>query len=140
MADWWLSLSNCFLPGNWKILSIVLLLALLLLVFVHLFKNKLTSKLAYTLGAGVIFLILISILAGNTRSNSIFNNKYAVLTGSIESLFEGPDTVSEMVKPVVSGVKVKILDSNADWFKVATMDSEQGWVLKSNVRLLKFNK
>jgi len=140
LADWWRSLSNFFLPGTWKILSSVLLLGLLLLVFFHLFKNRWTSKFSYTLGACLISLILISILSGNSRCNSIFNSNYAIISGTTESFLEGPDIVSEMVKPVVSGVKVKILDSNEGWYKVAAMDSEQGWVLKSNVRLLKFNK
>ena len=140
LAEWWQRLSNLFLPGTWKIISIVLLFGLLALTFIHLFKDKLTSKLNYSLGGILIFLILISVLACNSRFNSIFNNNYAILSGTIDSLLEGPDIVSEEIKPVVNGVKVKIIDSNADWYKVATMDSEQGWVLKSNVRLLKFNK
>ncbi|MFT6333647.1 MAG: tetratricopeptide (TPR) repeat protein [Saprospiraceae bacterium] len=140
LASWWRSLSDVFLPGTWKMGSIILLIGLLILVFMHLFKNKLTSKLAYSLGSGLIFLILISILTGVTRAHSIFNNDYAILSGKVDSLLEGPDSVSEKIKPVVSGVKVKILDSNAQWYRVATMDSEQGWVLKSEVRLLKFAK
>ncbi len=140
LANWWQRLSNSFLPGTWKIISIVLLIGLLALTFIYLFKDQLTSKLSYSLGGILIFLILISVLAGNSRFNSIFNNNYAVLSGTIDSLLEGPDIVSEEVKPVVNGAKVEILDSNADWYKVATMDSEQGWVLKSNVRLLKFEE
>jgi len=140
LAHWWKSASNMFLPGTWKVISVVFLIALLLLVFMHLFRGKLTSKGAYTLGSILVFVIILSILAGLTRSNSIFDNKYAVLNGDVASLLEGPDLVSEKVKPVVNGVKVKILDSNAEWYKVAAMDSEHGWVLKSQVRLLKFSK
>ncbi len=140
LAHWWKAVSNTFLPGTWKLISVALLIALLAMVFMYLFRGKLTSKIAYSLGSTLIFLILISTLAGLTRANSIFENKYAVLNGNIESLLEGPDLVSEKVKPVVSGVKVKILDSNAEWYKVAAMDSEHGWVLKSQVRLLKFSK
>ena len=138
LADWWKSISDMFLPGTWKMLSVAFLIALLVMVFVYLFKGKLTAKVTYSLGSVFIVLIFISTLAGFTRANSIFDNKYAVLSGSIESLLEGPDLVSEKVKPVVSGVKIKILDSNAEWYKVAAMDSEHGWVLKSQVRLLKF--
>lgn len=140
LAHWWKTASNLFLPGTWKMLSIVFLIALLFLVFMHLFRRKLTSNSAYILGCILVFLIIISILAGLTRADSIFDNKYAVLNGSVESLLEGPDLVSEKVKPVVNGVKVKILDSNAEWYKVAAMDSEHGWVLKSQVRLLKFSE
>ncbi len=140
LSDWWRRLSNLLLPGTWKILSIVFLFGLLALIYMFLFKHKLASKFVYSFGGGLIILILISILAGNSRSNLIFNNKYGILSGKTEAILEGPDLVSEKVKPVVSGIKVKILDSNADWYKISTMDSEQGWVLKSDVRLLKFNK
>jgi len=138
LAHWWQSISNTFLPGTWKILSIALLILLLAIVYMHLFRNKLSSNHAYSLVGILFFLIVVFILAGNTRSDSIFENKHAILYGNVKSLLEGPDTVSEEVKSVVSGVKVKVLDANAEWFKVATMDSEQGWVLKSQVRMLKF--
>ena len=140
LAEWWRGISNLFLPGTWKILSVVFLILLLGLVFMHLFRSFLSRKSAYSLSGVLAVLMLVFILAGSTRTTSIFESKYAILNAEVESLHEGPDSVSEKVKPVVAGVKVKILDSNGEWYKVATMDSEQGWVLKSQVSLLKFEE
>jgi len=137
LADWWSGLSNLFLPGGWKLLSLLFFFILLGLVYVLFFKEVNKPKVFYFLGAILFFLMLISIWAGNSRANSIYNNHYAIINEGADALFLGPDPVSEKIKPVVSGVKVKILDFNNDWYKVATMDSEQGWIEKKKVRLLK---
>jgi len=140
LADWWKGLSNLLLPGGWKLVSLFFLFSFLGLVFILFFKDTKRSKSIYTFGTLFLFLVFISSLAGYTRSNSIYNNRYAVISEGAETIFLGPDKVSEKIKPVVGGVKVKILDSNTGWYKVATLDSEQGWIQKENVRLLKFLK
>jgi uncharacterized protein YgiM (DUF1202 family) len=58
--------------------------------------------------------------------------------GEDQSLYEGPDTVSEEVKKLTGGNKVKILDEDGEWYKVSAVDSEQGWIKKQNVKLIKF--
>ena len=100
-------------------------------------KNLPKSKIYLVIGA-LTFLFLLSIFSGISRSNSIFKNEHAVIFNEADALHQAPDPISKKTKPVVSGVKVKILDQSGAWYKVSTMDSEQGWVLKNNVRLLKF--
>lgn len=139
LAEWWSGMANLFLPGTWKLLSVILFFLLLGLLFIHFFKDYENRKLIYFSGSLLLFLVFITILAGTFRENSIYQNQYAIIFEGTDSILQGPDSVSEKIKPVVSGVKVRILDSNEDWYKVATMDSEQGWVKKENVRLLKFS-
>lgn len=139
LAKWWNGLSNTFMPGTWKILSVLILLGLLGLIYLWFFRNRDWSSTKVFSGLGALsFLLLLTILAGSTRSNMIYSNPFAVLGGDAQSLYQGPDLVSEKIKPVVNGVKVKVLDSSGEWYKVSTMDSEQGWIEKKNVRLLAF--
>lgn len=139
LSEWWDGLKNTFMPGTWKFISILLLIGLIGLVYFFLFGNKELSKSKVYLGIGVItFAMLLSIFAGISRANDIFDNPYAVIFGESDALYQGPDPVSDKIKSVVSGVKVKVLDQSGVWYKVSTMDSEQGWILKQNVRLLKF--
>lgn len=140
LSEWWQGLTNMFLPGSWKLLSVLFLIGLLFIVFLYLIKSKLTKDIAYSLSGLLSFMFLVSVLAGQSRSNNIYDNGYGIVSRDATALYEGPDLVSVEVKSVVSGVKVKVLDSNNDWYKVSAMDSEQGWILKENIRMLKFEK
>lgn len=140
LAEWWQALTDLFLPGIWKILSLLFFFAFLFLLFHYFFKNKFESKMIYSVGSFLLFAAFLSSLAGRSRSLDIFENKYAIVSVESDALLEGPDPVSEEIKNVVNGIKVKILDSNSDWHKVATMDSEQGWIEKNKVRYVKFEK
>ena len=139
LAKWWNSVSNLMSPGGWKIFSLFALISMLLLVYFHYFKGKPSEKhVFYSLLAGIAFLFVISILAGHSRSSKIFNSPYAIVFGGNQSMYLGPDDVSEEVKAITGGNKVKILDEDDEWYKVATMDSEQGWIKKENVRFIRF--
>ncbi|MEE9374459.1 MAG: SH3 domain-containing protein, partial [Saprospiraceae bacterium] len=81
-------------------------------------------------------LLLLSVFAGNSRQHKIENINFAIVFGGDQSLYQGPDIVSDKIKEVTGGIKVKILDYSQEWYKVATMDSEQGWIKKANVKLL----
>lgn len=141
LAEWWSGISNLMLPGGWKIVSIVFLVCLLLLIYFHFFKNKIENKTLFqAISGGLIVLFIISILAGNTRTNQIFNSPFAIVFGGDQSLNLGPDIVSEEIKDVTGGNKLKILDEDGLWYKVSAMDSEQGWIKKENVRLIKLDK
>ncbi len=139
LATWWNSLCGIMLPGGWKIVSVLSLIGLLLLFYLYFFKNKPDKKNMFygILGALLIF-FLVTILAGNTRANQIFNSPYAIVFGGEQSLYLGPDLVSEKVKQITGGNKLKILDEDGEWYKVSAMDSEQGWIKKENVKHLKF--
>lgn len=141
LARWWKNVSDIFLPGYWKLMSIFLMTLLLGLVYIYFFKNKPEKQSSfYILLIGILFLFLISILAGNKRYNSIFNSPYAIVIGEDQPLFEGPDTVSEEVKQLTGGNKLRILDEDNDWYKVSALDNEHGWIKKEKVQLLGFKR
>jgi len=139
LASWWNKFNGLFLPGGWKILSVVCLIALLFLTYFYFFRNKPKKKnLFYLLTGILIILFLLSVLAGKARVHQIYNSPFAIVTGGDQSLYLGPDVVSEQVKEITGGNKLRILDGIEDWYKVSAMDSEQGWIKKENVRLIKF--
>jgi len=139
LATWWNALSGLFLPGEWKIVSVLCLIGLLALVYFYLFKSMPKDKNLFYIILGILLAIfLISILAGLTRSNQIYNSPHAIVFGGDQSLYLGPDQISEQVKEITGGNKLRILDEIEDWYKVSAMDSEQGWIKKENVKLIKF--
>ena len=140
LASWWKNFTGIMLPGSWKIFSVFNLLGVLVLVFFYFFKEVDLIERYFWIGCSALVLtFLISIFAGNARSNQIFDSPHAIIFGSDQSLFLGPDEVSEEVKEVTGGNKVRILDEDGNWYKVATMDSEQGWIKKDNVKRIRFN-
>ena len=140
LAKWWRGFRNIFMPGTWKMLSILFLFSFCGLLYFFLFRKlSLSRKGTLALLGGLAFLFLLSMIAGHSRSNHIYDNNYAVIMGGDQSLYLGPDKVSEEIKDVTGGVKVEILESSGEWYKVSAMDREQGWIIKSNVQKIAFD-
>ena len=140
LASWWKSFTGIMLPGGWKVLSVFIFLMILAMVYLYFFKEvAFLDKYFRIVSMVLVLFFLLSIFAGNARTNQIFNAPHAIVFGSDQSLYLGPDKVSEQVKEVTGGNKVRILDEDGVWFKVATMDSEQGWIMKDNVKRIRFN-
>ncbi|MEM9548301.1 MAG: hypothetical protein AAGA77_20125 [Bacteroidota bacterium] len=135
---WWNVFNGIMLPGGWKIFSVLCLAMLLLAVYLYFFKNKPRQRVFYMISGILFSLFILSLLAGNSRVNQIYNSSYVIVVGADQSLYIGPDEISEKVKDITGGNKLKILDAIEEWYKVSAMDSEQGWIKKENVRLLKF--
>jgi len=139
LATWWKSLNGLLLPGGWKIISILVLFGIVIGFYFHFFKNKPEGRsLFYVILGVLVTLFIITIVAGQGRANQIFNSPYVIVFGDDQALFLGPDLVSEEVKQITGGNKLKILDEDGEWYKVSAMDSEQGWIKKENVKLIKF--
>jgi len=139
LSHWWKGFSNVLLPGGWKMLSILLLLGFLGLLYFQWLKEPILSRNRFFALLSFLFVFfLLSLFAGNTRYNDIFNNEFGIVNEKGNHLLEGPDVVSEKVKEITHGVKVKIIDSSGAWFKVAAMDSEQGWIKKEELTGLSF--
>ena len=139
IARWWNKFTDLMLPGSWKLTSILLLLGAIVLLYLNYIRNKIKRQFYFLTMIGLILMLfLISVFAGMTRSNHIFNSPIAIVFGGDQPLYVGPDTVSEEVKTLTGGNKLKILDEDGDWYKVSAMDNEQGWIKKHNVKLIKF--
>jgi tetratricopeptide (TPR) repeat protein len=139
LVSWWDAVTGLMLPGGWKFSSVLVLALLLLLCYFYLFKDKPKKKsLFYALLGVFTFFFLLTIAAGKTRTDQIYNSSFAIVFGNDQSLYLGPDDVSEEVKQVTGGNKLRILDEAGDWYKVSAMDSEQGWIKKEHVQRIKF--
>jgi tetratricopeptide (TPR) repeat protein len=139
IASWWNKFTDLMLPGAWKFTSILLLLGSIVLLYFHYIRKRINNQVHFLSIIGLIlFLLLISVFAGITRANHIFNSPIAIVFGVDQPLYEGPDVVSEKVKKLTGGNKLKVLDEDGDWYKVSAKDSEQGWIKKQNVKLIKF--
>lgn len=141
LSSWWGSLSGLMSPGGWKVLSILILLGMVLVGYFLLVKRA-EKRNPMLLSSGAILLVLFTVCVGTgyTRQHQIFDSPFGILSSDATSLLIAPDPISEGVKKVVGGVKVEILDMSGGYYKVATMDKEQGWIEKVKVRRLAFSE
>jgi len=121
-------------PGGWKYLSLALVAIIVILLY-----RRYVAQIASTLTrsgtiGGLVLLLLISIVLGLRRQSLLTSGIYGIVMDSTPQLKEGPDQVSDDVKEVAPGVKLQILDTYDQWYKVATLDREQGWIPQSAVQ------
>lgn len=137
---WIQNIAFYFSAGIWKIISFIMLFAIGLLVYLLWIKKSISAKQMIRIGSACFSVFLLSIVFGQLNYNRVFNNSFYIIGDHVEALKQGPDDVSADVKDVTNGVKVKVIDEIKEWSKVATMDSEQGWVKTDHLRPLKFTK
>ena len=137
LSEWLHGAAGSLSPGTWKYITILLLIAILFLMYSKLIKDKQGKLFSWATISILGLLVVISVLLGSTRERQLHQGKYAiVMSPESNSLKEGPDEVSEDIKPVSPGVKLEIIDESQDWYKVLAMDKEQGWIEMSAVQII----
>ena len=137
LSEWLHGAAGLLSPGAWKYLTILFLISILLLIYNKLIAGKDGKLYSWAVISLLGLLVVLSLLLGSTRENQLHQGKFAIVMSSeTSSLKEGPDEVSEDVKPVSPGVKLEILDQSQDWYKVLAMDKEQGWIEMSAVKII----
>jgi len=134
LQRWYSGLAGWLSPGVWKYSSILLLILLAVMLYRKLVQQKESTFTSKWVLGGVVGLFMVSVVLGLHRQELLHEGSFAIIMQPAEQLKEGPDTVSDDVKAVSPGVKLEILDSYEDWYKVAAMDREQGWIKQSAVR------
>ena len=136
LKEWIVAMANMLSPGAWSYVTLLLVLVLLALVYRRYLQHK-SGGLHSWLSIGLVAVLITATAAlGITREQILTSGRYGIVSEDSVQLKEGPDQVSTDVKEVGAGVKVEILDRVGDWYKVAAMDREQGWILSEYVMVL----
>lgn len=133
---WIKGVANLLSPLGWKILVFVTLAVFLGLLYLRWIKKHQKWYTSIWFLAILLIAAIKFIVFGNTRQDTLHGGKYAIIMEQVDQLKEGPDQVSKDVKLVSPGVKLHILDQSGDWYEVAAMDREQGWIPKKAVKVL----
>ncbi len=123
---------------TWAYIAIVLALLFLLSFIGYYFSNTTGLKRIFFLGMILLlFLVLISVMAGFFEQNRIHNEKPAVVFAEVTSVKSEPNASSQDAFVLHAGTKVYVLESLNHYKKIQLLDLKEGWIEKSAIKELK---
>ena len=120
----WKGLFSLFTVDTWGYFSIAFLFFSVLFFLLYLTLNNIAfRKTSFTLSI-IGFVITVICYTGAYQQKNHLTNQ------------SSPDTNGEKLFVLHEGTKVKVLESNNDWLRIAIASGNIGWLKKSDLRLI----
>jgi len=104
--------------------------------FANLKFRNVNSKTGFYNWVLFLFLGLFLLLLSNIKYNNDFGTESAIVFTQAVALLDAPNTNSEETITIHEGLKVNIVDAVDNWFKIELSDKTQGWIKKSDVKII----
>lgn len=134
LTNWFRGIRNIFSVNQWGTISIVLFILFLACVAVYLFVRQLWArKTAFYTGI-VLFLLVISanIFAFSQKRERVRGDSAIVMVGAA-AVNASPDVNGNQLFELHEGTKVKIRNTDGNWFEIQIADGSVGWIQQKNV-------
>tara|TARA_B100001250_G_scaffold297206_1_gene258697 strand:- start:33 stop:764 length:732 start_codon:yes stop_codon:yes gene_type:complete len=129
---WWRNTINLVSVNMWQILT---LLCIWIILIVQIITRFTTSKHKYSFHfLTILFIILLSISLSSYHEN--YQKPKAIIFSSSVNVNSAPTEDSKNLFSLHAGTKVRILDNIGDWINIKIEDGKNGWIKKSNCRIL----
>ena len=134
LTNWVSGIRNLLSSNGWAITAIVLFLLFIGCIAVFLFVHIIWAKKTAFYSGIVIFLFLImaNAFAFRQKSERVHRN-FAIVMPSGISINASPDANSNQLFQLHEGTKVRIRNSDGNWYEIEIANGSVGWTLKTNV-------
>lgn len=126
---WWNEIKNGFLPKTFFVWSVLLLWALAGALFVFFgYRRVLLRRIALTasLLTGVLFLLSVTLYT--SRLEQLTGHRGAIIMPDEVTVRSTPDASGVDSFTIHEGLKVEILDSRDDMYRIRLADGKNGWI------------
>lgn len=137
LTNWITAAQNLFSSNAWGRIAIVLFILFLVCVGVFLFVRVMWAKQAafYT---GLLFFVLVvvaNVFAFRQKQTLIHRDSAIVMRGGI-SVNASPDSNSSELFRLHEGTKVRIRNTDGNWYEIEIANGSVGWTVKENVEVI----
>ena len=129
---WWINLSQTLSTQVWQILGLFGVGLIFILQLISQFtslKNKLTTKIFYTITVIIFFIT-------QTSYHNNFTKKEAIIFSETITVNSAPTINSTNLFTLHAGSKVEILDVIGDWINIKISNGNSGWILQNSIKEL----
>lgn len=137
LTNWINGIRNMLSSDIWGTAGIVFFLLFLVCLTLFLFVRLLwIRKTAFYSGiVFFVFMIIANIFAFNQKREQIQRN-YAIVTVGAASVNASPDENSNVLFELHEGTKVKIRNSDGNWYEIEIANGSVGWTPKQEVEII----
>lgn len=136
LQRWWKRSYTTLSADIWGTLTLLILLVLVVGIYLRLFGNgKLKRMFSNTTFTALILVFFFCFVNGRSKRYVEDNYTQAILLKSA-SLMTAPDKRSDRAYQLTPGEKLQILDQIGQWYKVALLNKQIGWVHKDQIGMI----
>lgn len=137
LAKWWRSFFLALSLSALSVLSILLILIASGILTVYFFSYSVVIKKTAFYAAIVIFALgIFTIFIAGMQSSYFNSNRQAIIFSGSVTVKSGPADKAGNLFVLHDGTKVNILENNNDWIKVRLANGNEGWMKKSEVKMI----
>lgn len=129
--DYWESIKSVFSLGllTWLTYScyVIVVAGIAGILLSRSYRMRKTSFIT-SFVAGAVFVIFIAIFAG--KLSDVHSSNSAIVTASITTVKNSPDSQSSDAFVLHGGVKINITDHVNEWIKIRIADGKVGWMME----------
>jgi tetratricopeptide (TPR) repeat protein len=136
-ATWFNAVRNIYSSNAWAAIGIVLFILFLVCLAVFLFVRFLWARKTAFYSGIVLFLLVIAanIFAFSQKNERIERDSAIVMVGAA-TVNASPDMNSNELFQLHEGTKVKIRNSDRNWYEIEIANGSVGWISKENVEII----
>lgn len=137
LINWFNSVRNLFSSNVWATIAIVLFILFLLSIAVYLFVRILWArKTAFYSGIVLfIFMIIANTFSFSQKKERLRGDSGIVMVGAA-AVNASPDLNSNQLFELHEGTKVKIRNSDGNWYEVEIANGSVGWTFEENIEII----
>jgi tetratricopeptide (TPR) repeat protein len=136
-TTWFNAVRNRLSSNKWAVTGIVLFILFLVCLAVFLFVRFLWARKTAFYSGIVLFLLVIvtNIFAFSQKNERIVRDSAIVMVGAA-SVNTSPDRNSNELFQLHEGTKVKIRNSDRNWYEIEIANGSVGWISIENVEII----
>lgn len=137
LTNWFRGIRNIFSSDQWATIGIVLFILFLACVGIYLFVRLLWARKSAFYAGIVLFLLMITanIFAFSQKKERIRRDSAIVMVGAA-TVNASPATNSNQLFELHEGTKVKIRNSDGNWFEIQIADGSVGWIHQQDIEII----
>ena len=137
ISNWFKAIRNLYSSNTWAIIAIISFVLFILLLAAYLFVSVIWIRKTAFYSAIVIFLLMIvfNIFSFSQKREQIHGDTAIVMVGSA-GVNASPDDNSNELFELHEGTKVKIKNSDGNWFEIEIDNGSVGWTRKDNIEIV----
>ena len=138
MKTWWpfrllKGFSDYFTMNKLTLFSSILYIVAICILIISIFFKAIKKYVNYSISI-IILIFILSIISLSVKINNI-DKEAIIVSESIDSRFEPFDRATTHFI-LYEGMKVYVLKSKEDWYKIKRMDGKIGWVKRSALEVI----
>ncbi len=135
--QWWESFLALLTFSGWVYISYFLYMILLGIIIFYFFTRRPDNqRLAFFSGTAILFLLAVSISISVIKYNREFNIKNGIVVEPSATAKLSPDPDGNDAFVIHEGLKVRIEDKVANFYRIRLQDGKLGWLPENDLKII----